>query len=196
MKTFGCILISLGLLASGVWLGSRIRYSIKFNQQCSGHLKLAADANSIALAEQELGKAVSFLEKKKMTAGYTTLFSFLRIPRDDVGFWYQNLKGSLENLRQAEGATQLEQTNVLMKLRETLIDHTSSGDTITQPGGIVVFPNNIEWAWWGGISALFILMGGLVIWWEEVRIFSWVEIVVVIGIIGLLAFILLGGGIL
>jgi hypothetical protein len=195
MKAFGAILLTLGLMSGGCWAGSRIRYAIKFNQQCSGHLKLAADANSIALAEQELGKAVSFLEEKKITEGYTTLFSFLRIPKDDVSFWYQNLKGSLENLRQAKNSTQLEQTNVLMKLRETLLDHTSAGDSITRPGGIEIFPNNIEWAWWGGISALFILMGGFVIcWWETGG--SWVEIMVVIGIIGLLTFILLGGVIL
>lgn len=69
---------------------------------------------------------------------------FFNLPSYDVGFWYKNLSSSLEELKQYEAreASQLEKTNALMKLRETLLDTTDDGTSVTAPAGISVFPYN------------------------------------------------------
>ena len=42
-------------------------------------------------------------------------------------------------------ASQLEKSNVLMKLRETLIDNGENGDNLTVPDGLSRYPNNLMW---------------------------------------------------
>lgn len=55
---------------------------------------------------------------------------------------YQNLKNSEEELRKVDHSTsQTERTNVLMKLRETIVDHEEDGDVITCPQYLSVFPH-------------------------------------------------------
>jgi hypothetical protein len=119
----------------------RISADISFTQGCGGHLKRAADANSVALAESELQMAVDYLDRHNMTSGYTSVV--YRTPDEDVGFWHDNLASSLATLKTLpKNATQLEQSNVLMKLRETILDHGKDGDSLTTPDGISIYPNN------------------------------------------------------
>ena len=55
----------------------------------------------------------------------------------------------MKELRSVDSsATQLERTNVLMKLRETLLDE-GQGVSVTAPSGITVFPFNAAFALWG-----------------------------------------------
>jgi hypothetical protein len=65
---------------------------------------------------------------------------------ENIGFWYSNLKASQQELTEALGSSQLEQTNVLMKLRETLTEPTDSGVAITCPSGLWKYPNNAMYA--------------------------------------------------
>jgi len=133
-----------------LWGGTRIYKSIRFNIDCGGHLKRAADANSVDLATQEMETAVSYLEREGYTSGYTSVL--WRTPDEDVGFWYQNLKSALEELKQVKhDTTPLERSNLLMKLRETLVDSGNYGVIVTVPAGISVFPKNTLYFIWGFI---------------------------------------------
>jgi len=64
-------------------------------------------------------------------------------PAEDLGFWYQNIQASHDELSQVDSATaQLEKSNILIKLRETLLDRGDSRDSVTDPTGISIYPNN------------------------------------------------------
>lgn len=150
-KVIGCASLAL-MLPALLWFGGREYKNIIFNRECGGHLKRAADSNTIALATIEMATAVNYLEANHLTNGYTLVF--YNTPDEDVGFWHQNLKASLDQLQQETAkkpeATALEQSTLLLKLRQTLLDHKEGGEQITAPTGISVYPNNLLWgvAFW------------------------------------------------
>ena len=137
-------IISL-LLCLGVSANMTYRY-IVLDQQCTGYLKRAADSNKISRAITELEIALKYLEDNKMTEGYTSVI--YRTPDEDVGFWYNNLKESLDNIKKIDttNISQLEESNVLMKLSETILDTNDSGTAITCPNGLSRFPHNALYA--------------------------------------------------
>ena len=68
-------------------------------------------------------------------------------PTNNIGFWYENLKSAQEQLiemNQREDLTELEESNALMKLRETLLDE----GCVTHPSMISFVPGHISWFWW------------------------------------------------
>lgn len=138
-----------------LWAGLRFYNSIVYEIDCEGHIKRAADANTVEIAEQEMKTVIAYLETRGMTSGYTSVL--YRTPDADVGFWYQNLKASLDELeRITPQTTQLERSNVLIKLRETLLEHGQSL-SVTQPEGISIYPNNVAYAqfgWLGLVAAI------------------------------------------
>lgn len=141
-----------------LWSGLSIYNAVVFDIHCEGHIKRAADANTIKMAETELDDAIKYLEDHHMTSGYTAVL--WNTPDTDVGFWYNNLKSSRDELGKVkEETSQLERTNVLMKLRETLLDHGDSGDHVTAPSGISVFPNNATYFWTGWLVILMLVAG-------------------------------------
>jgi hypothetical protein len=131
------------MLLASVIFGFRISKNIEFKQNVSGYLKRAADANTIALANQELTKVIDYLEANNITEGYTSIF--YETPNEDISFWYQNLKASQLELTNLQSESALEKTNVLMKLRETLVDNGEK-TRVTIPPGLAVYPNNTMWA--------------------------------------------------
>lgn len=138
-------------LPLAAFVGSRWYLSVVFTQECGGHLKRAADANTVELARSELETAVAYIEREGMIAGYTSVL--YRTPDEDVGFWHRNLAASLEELRAVRSdASQLESSNVLMRLRETLLDHGEHGESITIPDGISVFQHNRAFCAFGWLS--------------------------------------------
>lgn len=144
------------------WCGVRTYKNIVFGIRCEGHMKRAADANTIELATQEMETVVNYLEKEGMTSGYTSIL--YRTPNEDLGFLYQNMKMSLEELKKVgPETTQLEKSNILMKLRETLIDAGEHGLKVTVPAGIAVFPNNTAYAVWGLVGLLLAIFGCVII---------------------------------
>lgn len=115
---------------------------MNFNRACSGHLKRAGDANTIELAIKELDQAVSWLEYKGFTEGSCHIF--FAMPSNDIGFWYRNLADSLKELKSVSpDASMLERSNILMKLRETLMDQNSQGSTITKPRFMYWYPRPV-----------------------------------------------------
>jgi hypothetical protein len=158
VKIIASTLFAIGLL----WGAGRCYYAIAFNVDCGEHIKRAADANTVDLAIQELKVVITYLDENKMTSGYTS--TFYNSPLEDVGYWYTNLNASLGELRKVTPDTpQLVRSNLLLKLRETLLDHTGSGESATMPSGISIFPSNVEFALWGWVSGVLAIIG-FVLW--------------------------------
>ncbi len=132
----------------------RIYSSIVIKQELTGHLKRAADANSIELALAELTTSLDYIEKNNLTRGYTSIV--YKTPDEDLEFWYKNLKASKEELEKTENSSSLEKTNVLLKLRETLLDEGEKGSRTTFPEGLSIYPNNKLFALLFLVSLLFI----------------------------------------
>jgi hypothetical protein len=158
------LLLGLALLVPLFMLGGvRFYKKVQFENGCGGRLKRAADANTIEIARSELGAAIKYLEDNNLTRGYTSIL--YQTPDEDVGFWYSNLKASAEELdKVAPQASQVEKTNVLMKLRETLLDTSDKGQTkVTAPAGIAVYPNNAAYAFAATLFGIMAAVGLIVI---------------------------------
>ena len=140
MKNIICLIL---VLVSVTIFGLRISKGVKFKQNVTGYLKRAADANTIELAEKELTKVIGYLEANNLTSGYTSLF--WKTPDEEIDYWYQNLKASQVELQNLKSESALERTNVLIKLRETLVD-VGERTKVTVPEGMAVYPNNKLWA--------------------------------------------------
>ena len=113
MKGLGVLLIVLGFIIPAV----RIVKSIQFDQECCGYLKQAADANTVELAYDRITKALDYIEKNNLTSGYTSIL--YKTEEDNIEFWYNNIKACSEELKECQEGTQLEKSNVLMKVRES-----------------------------------------------------------------------------
>lgn len=141
------------------WATTRIVNDIIFDVKVEGRLKRAADANTVEIAKSELQAVLPYLEEKGYTKGSTRILYWE--PKTDVGFWYENLTSSLAELEKVTSETsQLERTNLLMKLRETLLDQGQSV-AVTLPPGISVFPHNVAYCIWVWLSGLVAVVGVL-----------------------------------
>lgn len=161
MKTLIGLILVIPFL---IWGGVRWRAEYVLTRDCTGHLKLAADANSLKLARQELQTAITYLEQNNYTKGSTAII--FNNPSKDVGFFYNNLVSTRDTVDvelKRTNISELEISNVLMKLRETVLDHGEKGDQVTQPPGLAVFPNNLGMAVWGWVSALIATAGAILI---------------------------------
>lgn len=153
-------LLILGVVMTFGWGSTLIVRGIQFDRGAEGYLKRAADANTVELAETQLRIAIDYIEEKELTSGYTSII--YRTPNEDVGFWYTNLKTSLEELQALDStSTVLERSNMLMKLRETLMDDGESGAIITTPPGISLFPMNTGLAVWAMLACTMLCVGGI-----------------------------------
>ncbi len=133
------------------WGAVRSFKAVTFKQECGGYLKRAADANTVDLAKVEMTRAITYLDQHGLTTGYTSVL--WKTPDEDVGYWYSNLRASLAELDSIPPeASPLERSNVLMKLRETLMDNGKNGDYLTIPEGLSACPSNTAFFWWGWIS--------------------------------------------
>ena len=142
------------------WGGSRVYRDVIFERQVTGRIKRAADANSVKLAKQELEAVLKFLDLGNVKEGYTSIL--YTTPDEDVTFWYNNLLTCYQQLKDLSVDTkQSEQDMVLMKLRQTLLDHDGGKEVVTQPKGISIFPNNTVWAFWGIFGSLLGIVGAI-----------------------------------
>lgn len=161
----------LSIIFAAIWIAATIWFTsmrIEFNQNCKGYLKQAADANTVELALDRLDKALSYAERKGWTDGYTSIL--WKTEDENIGFWYDNLKASRQELILVQNSSQLEQTNVLMKLRETLTESTDNGTAITYPTGLWKYPHNGLYAVLLCIVNIlgFIAFAFIVAWLEEI----------------------------
>ena len=101
---------------------------IKFDQKCLGFLKQTADANTPELASERLAIAIKYLEDNNLTNGYTSVL--WKTEDENIEFWYNNLlacQNEINELIDNENTTQLEKSNVLVKVGESLTDENESG---------------------------------------------------------------------
>ena len=169
-KNWLMILLGFGLMVpTMLWLVMATVCYYQFEIGCGQRLKRAADANTIDLATTEMDAAVGYLLDHKMTEGYTSIF--WNSPDEDVGFWYKNLAASLDELKKVSpDASQLERSNILMKLRQTLLDHSGEhGEVVTAPEGISRFPDNAFWLKMAILFFPFCLVGAFLILIEFVK---------------------------
>ncbi|MCA5006478.1 hypothetical protein [Sphingobacterium bovistauri] len=149
-KQLSIILVILCLAV----VGYRIYLSKNLEMNMTAYLERAANANSIELAATELRTAMTYLESNNINSGYTSIL--WNDPSEDIGFWYTNLKVSLEELEQLNTSSSLEKSNVLLKLRESLLNN--KGNVIV-PKGLGLYPNNTIWAVLTTTSLIFGLVG-------------------------------------
>jgi len=144
-------LIGLTLfIISCITIGYRIHLSNSFDRNCKAYIYRTSEANTIPLATQELSIVVDYLEKNELTSGYTSIF--VNDPAEDIGFWYTNLKESLNELQNLNSNSALEKSNILLKLRESLL--SEKGKAII-PKGLNVYPHNLAW----GLAMLLSFIG-------------------------------------
>jgi hypothetical protein len=141
MKTFVSIICIIFCLT--VWTIVAVKY-VSLQRNCVGYLKRAADANTISTAAEQLDKAIAYMEANNLTHGYTSVL--YTTPDEDIAFWYNNIVASRAELAKTDSTTSmLEQSNMLIKLRETLLDAGEHKDHITCPDGLSRYPNNLGW---------------------------------------------------
>lgn len=151
------IIVVMAIFTVAVF-GTLIYRGIVFDQNCGVYLKRAADANTVETAKAELEKSIKYLEDNNLTSGYTSVL--YRTPDEDIEFFYKNLKASYAELSKVDSTTtSLEKTNMLMKLRETLLDSGEKGQKLTCPDGISKYPLNGLFALLTIVAIIFIIVG-------------------------------------
>ena len=114
---------------------------IQADRNYLGYLDRAANANTMELCKKELYSAIAGIEEKGLTKGYTSVL--WTTPDEDVEFWYTNITACKnELLKVTEETSQLERTNILMKIRESLTTRGNDSSKVIYPEGISKFPHN------------------------------------------------------
>lgn len=193
-----CFLLFLG--------GYYVVANIRFTTECGGHLKRAADANTVELAHKELAQALNYIRQHEMTEGSTGIF--FSFPKNDVGFWYTNLSDSFSELDRVIKSSpqgkidqlgEVARSNTLIKLRETLLDHGTNGEEIiTLPTGIHIFPHNVGYFSSVVIGILLCVISGVALFlnsdpysYGSGRL-TLVEVLVILAIIGVVVSLIAG----
>lgn len=159
------ILLAISLLALASLSITTCVVNNTYENAVGGHLKRAADAQTVEMAREELSTAVHGLEARETTAGYTSIF--YRTPDEDIGFWYRNLNTSLRELNTLPAeATLLERSNILMRLRSTLLHHGEHGERVNAPDGIEWYPYNGLFATLWSLALLLLCAAGFWVQYE------------------------------
>lgn len=162
-KAILLLFLSLGLFMG--WVFVRGCSGINFERECGGYLSRAANANTVELAQANIKTALNYLESNNLTSGYTSIL--YRTPDEDIGYWYSNLIAAKEELQKITADTsQLEKTNILMKLRETLLDNGEQSSYLVCPSGISVYPYNTLFGFYGWIFGVLTFYFGIIVFFK------------------------------
>ena len=165
----GLLLVIIGAIVPTIVIVK----NIQFDQNCEGFLKQAADANTVELASERIAKALEYIEANNLTTGYTSVL--WKTEDENVAYWYNNIKACQSELKMAANSSQLEKTNLLMKVRESLTDigeGDNGGTVITIPDGISRYPNNTMWGILRWISWIMFAAGLLILC---ILLANWIE---------------------
>ena len=133
-------------LSSLAWLVMRCYTGVQFSINCEAYIKRAAVASTIDAAQEELGKAINYIEKNNLTEGIVSIF--LKNPKNDIGYWYNTLNNTYKQLMEfPRDATQLEKSNFMMRVNESI-------EGLSTPEGIEIYPHNVLYLWWAIISII------------------------------------------
>lgn len=153
-----CLGVMLGIWSISVY-GSNSYYC---GRHVSGHIKRAATASTVPIAREELGKALEGARQRDWDYGRTS--EFMTLPEYDIGYWYQNLTAAYDELALADSpsVSQLEKTNVLLKLRETLTERDNKGNTSAAlPEMLYAMPYG-HWTLSAGVIGFLMFIVGIV----------------------------------
>lgn len=159
MKVLSVILWIMCVLMIATVIVPPVVRQIDRRVTCTGYLDRAANANTAKLACEQLDRAIVEIEHRGWTNGSTRVF--FNYPQCDLGYWYQNLVAARAELRALpEMVSALEQSNLLMKLRETLTEQGEHGSKLIVPPMLNFYPSQMFWfLWWFIGSALAVLLG-------------------------------------
>lgn len=155
---FWCMffILPLAYIETFNWLKAT-RYKIG----CEGHLKLAANSNSPEIASKELDAALKYCQEHHLTEGSSHVC--WATPSTDVGFWYGNLKSANDDLKSLSvDAQPMEKSNMLIKLRETILDHGKDGEYVADPDYIWQYPDQATYYWGSTIAGVWLIIGCLI----------------------------------
>lgn len=145
MKAFFIFLCIICILIPCIVYGVAIAKILQMDANCISYFEMSADANSVELAKKHLTLGIKYLEENNLTEGNTKIIFYK--PTKDLGLWYENLKSAqnqLQELISKDELTELEESNALMKLRETLLNSSGS---VTHPTMISFYPSHVGWFW-------------------------------------------------
>lgn len=159
-----CIFLFV-ILSTFIFFSSCIIRIVKYNSlhfNCIQHLNKAYRANTIDSAKEELALGISYLETNNKVDGNTSIF--VKQPRNDIEFFYNNLKSSYEDLSNLpENLSIIEKTQVLLQLKSILAYSNAYTTQVVVPSGIHLYPYNTLYFWISFTS--FILMFIFWIWY-------------------------------
>ncbi len=134
-KAICFLLLTVGFIPGVCGCTYQIYSALEFNANCAGYLKRAADSSSPEIATKELDLALQYMVNNHLTSGSSHIL--YATPDTDVGFWYNNIKSANDDLKMIKpDASNLEKSNMLIKLREVLLDD----DALTLPSNISIYP--------------------------------------------------------
>jgi hypothetical protein len=137
--------------------------NLSFSWNCEEYLKRAADSASPEKCGEQLDLALKYAKENGLTTGNTGII--WNTPKNDLSFWYENLEKAREALKEVENSgsesktTALERSNVLIRVRETLLD----GVNVTCPDSISFFPNVLFMHILLWIGIIFSFIGAIVV---------------------------------
>lgn len=151
-------LFCIGLIGFILWAGYRIAYGIEFDQGIENYISQAASSPNPAVAIERLDIAIKEIQTRHLTSGNTGVF--FTYPNNDVGFWYQRLVDSRKILSDLpKSDSQLEISNTMMRVHESLTGSNKEGTYIRSPDGISIHPYNTGFFWWCTLSLIFMVIG-------------------------------------
>lgn len=146
------VVLFMGLLIGEIVL------NIQYDRKVTNELQLAANASTVEIAIEKMDLALEEIEKRDLTEGYTSIF--YRTPDEDIGYWYDNLKTALDELKEITPEdNKLLRSNMLLKLRETILYYSQNGSYVQQPSGIHKYPYNKAWFLAYMISIVLVVTG-------------------------------------
>lgn len=138
------ILFTISLGAWGITRGIKAK---NFETVCTQYISRAKGAASPEIAKEELTKVISYLEENNLTDGCVSIF--WKQPRNNIGFWYKNLKEAYTKLDSiSENASNVE---IRMRMEEF------RDSKIGAPEGISIYPQNAVYFWWSILSLILCL---------------------------------------
>jgi len=155
------VYLLLGVVVFGSWAAVRLYKSVAFERNCTGYIKRASYTNDVELAKKQLEMSIKYIESTNLTSGYTSVV--YTTPDEDISFWYSNLKTSLDGLKNINpNASDLEKSNMLIKLRESLVSQGERSVHVITPEGISVYPFNSFFFIWGWLGCIFLVLGAAI----------------------------------
>ena len=169
MKVSGWIMAVIGTISLVAVTIVSVIFWYGFANNCKDYLKLAGDAPTIEKADEFLGMAVSYIEKKQLTNGNSAYI--FTTPTNDLKIWYGQVRGAKDTAesiikratQNPASVSQLERDNALMKIREVVLDNSQSGTSVTTPASITWFPYQWVMVIWWWITILIAVAGWFLI---------------------------------